>query len=129
MKQLLTILFAITLFACSSDDNEPSQNYTSFTVTIDATPTFPNCVAAYKKDGKYYKLGDLGDLTKGKISPEIRVVDNSITQVYIFTDYNNVIIFDDIYILKGNTKNKITVKDGTKGIRVTDKNDPSQYPQ
>lgn len=132
MKKLLYILFTITCFvACSSDDEpvEPKQDYTSFVVTIDASPTFPNCVAGYKKDGKYYKLGDLGDLTKGKYSPEIRINDNSINEIYIFSDYMNVVRVDAIYKLKLNAKNTITIANGTGGIKVTNKSDPTQYPQ
>lgn len=130
MKQLLTILLFFSFFiSCSSDDDETSQGYTSFTVTVDASPNFPNCVAAYKKDNKYYKLGDLGDLTKGKISPEITIKDNTITEVYIFSDYMNVIRFDAIYQLSKNKKNSIVVENGTGGIKITDKNNQEEYPQ
>lgn len=130
MKQLLFFLIILPLFvACSSDEDEPTQDYTSFVVTIDATPTFPNCVAAYQKDNKFYKLGDLGDLTKGKYSTEIRINDNSITEIYVFSDYLNVIRFDAIYRLEKNKKNTIVVAYGTGGIRVTNKSDPTQYPQ
>lgn len=130
MKQLLYILFAVTLFvSCSSDDDETTQDYTSFTVTVDASPNFPNCVAAYRKDDKFYKLGDLGDLTKGKISPEITIKDNTITEIYIFSDYMNVIRFDAIYKLSKNKKNSIVVENGTGGIKITDKNNQEEYPQ
>lgn len=130
MKQLLTILLFLPLFiSCSSDDDGTEQDYTSFTVTIDASPNFPNCVAAYKKDNKYYKLGDLGDLTKGKTSTEIAVKDNAITEVYIFSDYMNVIRFDAVYKLSKNKKNSIIVAYSTKGVTVKDKNDPTEYPQ
>lgn len=131
MKQLLYILLGITLFtSCSSeDDNEPIQTDTSFIVTIDATPEFPNCIAAYKKDGKYYKLGDLGTLTKGKYSPEVKVTDTSISEIYIFSDYMNIIRFDAVYSLEKDKKNSIIVQNGTGGIKVTDKTDQAQYPQ
>lgn len=130
MKKLLTFLLIFPFFiSCSSDDDEPAQDYTSFVVTIDATPTFPNCVSAYKKNNIFYKLGDLGDLTKGKYSPEIHINDKSITEIYVFSDYMNIIRFDDIYRIDNNKKNVITIINGTAGIKVTDKTDPTQYPQ
>lgn len=127
-KFALLFLLPLFLFSCGGDEVD-EQGYTSFIVTIDATPEFPNCVAAYKKEDKFYKLGNLGTLTKGKYSPEITVTKEDVTEVYIFTDYNSVIRFDDVYRIKNNTKNTIVIKYATKGIRVTDKSDPTQYPQ
>lgn len=134
MKKLLSLLFILPLFmACSSDDDPKTsgQDYTSFVVTIDASPEFTNCIAAYKRDYKYYKLADLGTLTKGKYSPEISLASLSfpVTEIYIFSDYNGTIRFDDTYKLNQNTKNTITVKNGTKGIAIPDKTDPTKYPQ
>jgi len=133
MKKLLYILFAVCLFtACSSDDNEPTQDYTSFTVTINSSSVFNDCVAGYKVDGKYKKLGDLGELTEGKTSPEIRLTDNSITEIYIFADLGGgtgVVRADATYTLEKFKKNIITVIKNTKGISVTDTTDPTQYPQ
>lgn len=85
MKKLLSLLFILPLFmACSSDDdNKTGQDYTSFVFHQTVDNNLTNCVAGYKKDGKYYKLGDLGDLSKDKYSAEIRVNDNSITEVCI----------------------------------------------
>lgn len=135
MKQLLYILLGITLFtSCSSDDDpvlpEPTQDYTSFTVVYNANvEKLPNCVVGYKKDGKYFKIASLGDLKKDIPSQEVKLTDNTITEIYIFTDYMNVIRFDDVYSLEKNKKNAITIKNGTGGIKVTDKTDETQYPQ
>lgn len=132
MKKLLYILFTITCFvACSSDDEpvEPKQDYTSFMFEQTVDNDLPNCIAAYKKNNKYYKLGNLGNLSKGKQSPEIRINDNSITEVYFFTDYNGVVRFDYTYTLKKNNKNIFKLTTGVGGIKITDKADPSQYPQ
>lgn len=130
MKKLLLLLITLPLFlACSSEDDN-GQDYTSFIVTIDAAPTFPNCVAGYKQtDGTFKKIASLGDLTKGKYSSEVKIDYNIITEIYLFTDYNNVVRFDAVYQLKKNTKNTITVANGTGGISITDKTDPTQYPQ
>lgn len=133
MKKILTLLLIIPIFiACSKDDDTKfsGQDYTSFAVTIDSSPQFPNCVAGYKlNDGTYKKIADLGTLTKGKYSPEIRVNDNSITEIYVFTDYNGGIRFNEVYKLNKNSKNSIVVGFQTSGIGFTDKSDPKQYPQ
>lgn len=49
------------------------------------------------------------------------------------TEINNakrpVIQFDDIYKLTKNKKNTLEIMDGTRGLEVTDKSNPTQYPQ
>lgn len=131
MKKLLLLLLLCTLFiGCSSDDDPVfGQDYTSFVFHQTVDNNLKNCVAGYKKDGRYYKLGDLGDLSKDKYSPEIKVNDNSITEVYFFTDYNGGVRFNAKYTLKKNTKNIFDLIDSVGGIGVTDKTDPTQYPQ
>lgn len=131
MKRLLYLLFAATLFTSCSSDDDPviSQDYTSFTVVHNEDVILYNSVAAYKKDSKYVKIASLGDLKKGVPSAEIKVTDASITEIYLFTDYSGARRFDAIYSLKKNTKNSITIAPHTKGISVTDKTDPTQYPQ
>lgn len=131
MKKMISLLLIVPFFfSCSSDEEkEESQDYTSFVFYQSVDNTLPNCVAAYKKNNKYYKLGDLGELSKGKYSPEIRIDDNSINEVYFFTDYNNVVMFDMVYKLSKNKKNIFSLTEDVKGIGVTDKTDPTQYPQ
>ena len=133
MKKLLYILLTVCLFtACSSDDdnNDQTQDYTSFTFIYHANVDyFPNCVAAYKKDNKYYKIADLGDLKKDISSKEITINDKSIKEVYLFTDYLSTIRFDAVYSLKDNTKNNFVISENTKGIEILDKTDQTQYPQ
>ncbi len=131
MKKLLTLLLLTTLLiSCSSDDDpEVNQGYTSFVVWHNESVNFKNAVAGYLKDGKYTKLGNLGDLTKGKQSNEIRVDDKNITQIYVFSDYPDVAYkLDTIFILKNNTKNIFQINRYTKGILVDPQNS-SQYPQ
>lgn len=107
MKQLLYILLGITLFtACSSDDdNEPIQTYTSFVFHQTVDNKLPNCVTAYKKDGKFYKIADLGELSKDKYSAEITVSDQSITEIYFFTDYLSTRRIDVIFKLQKSVYN------------------------
>lgn len=130
MKQLLYILFAVTLFtACSSDDENDTQDYTSFTVMHNANVELTNSIAGYKKDGKYYKVADLGDLKKGVPSSEVKLTDSSITEIYVFTDYNGVVRLDITFSLKQNQKNTFVIPSTTSGTSITDKSDPTQYPQ
>lgn len=130
MKQLLYILFAVTLFtACSSDDDDNTQDYTSFVFHQTVNNTLPNCIAAYKKDGKFYKIANLGELSKDKYSSDVRVNDNAITEIYFFTDYNGGVRFDTTYKLKKNTKNIFDLLESIGGIGFSDKSDPTQYPQ
>ncbi len=133
MKKLLTLLLLPLFISCSSEDNneiEPTQTYTSFVFMQTIDNELPNCIAAYKKDNKYYKLGELGILkSKNQYSPEIRVNEKSITEIYFFTDLAGCVRFDAIYTLKPNIKNIFNLLETTKGIPVTDKTDPTQYPQ
>lgn len=132
MKKLsLLFLLPILFFSCSSDDNdnEPKQDYTSFVVSHNEEVTLPNCIAAYKEGNEFLKIANLGELVKGKYSLEVRINNNSIKEIFIFSDYNNVIRFDDTYALKSGAKNNIVIKPHTKGILISDKTDPTQYPQ
>ena len=130
MKKLFLLLISVCLFAaCSDSDDKPKQDYTSFVFYQTANVNLTNCVAGYKKDNKYYKIGELGDLSKGKYSPEIKMEDNSITEIYFFTDYNGCVRFDAIYNLTKYKKNILELLETTRGIKVTDKTDPAQYPQ
>ena len=89
MKKLsLLFLLPILLFSCSSDDNEPKQDYTSFVVKNNSsTVELPNVVVGYLKDDKYVKITSLGNNKKKKQSKEFVIEDKSITSVYFFADY------------------------------------------
>lgn len=129
MKKLLTLILLTTLFI-SCDNDEDTQEYTSFVFHQTVDNNLTNCIASYKKDGKYYKLGDLGDLFKNKYSPEIIIKDTSITEIYFFTGENNrAVRFDTVYTLKKNIKNVFDFTDMIIGIGINDINDPSEYPQ
>jgi len=129
MKKLLTIIFLSVLFiSCSSDDDENTQDYTSFTVEIDSSNKFENCIVAFREDNKFYKIAELGTLTKGIVSREIKLRDYK-EEIYIFADFSKTIRFNDVYILKPNKNNNIIVKNGTGGITIDDTKDPTQYPQ
>nr|DAM03171.1 MAG TPA: protein of unknown function (DUF4969) [Caudoviricetes sp.] len=130
MKKLLTLILLTALFmGCSSDDDNETQDYTSFTVMQNTIEIQPNTVVGYKKDGKYYKVADLGDLKKGVPSSEVKLTDNSITEIYVFTDYNGGVRLNIIFSLRNNLKNVFLIPESTGGIGFSDKTDPTQYPQ
>ena len=112
MKKLLTITLLATLFVgCSSDDDDQTQDYTSFVVTIETSNQLKNCVAGYyTTDGLCKKLGDLGELTQGIYSPEIRVNIDTLTRVYIFTNTVTPLRIIQSYPIEKNIKNIITVR-------------------
>lgn len=131
MKQLLYILFAVTLFtACSSDDDNDAQDYTSFTVAngssnIDLT----NVVAGYIVDGHYKLLTSFGDINKNSESKEFIIKNTGIKDIYFFSDYVGGIRINKAFQIKENTKNKFVLTGDIETIQITDKSDPTQYPQ
>lgn len=133
MKKLVYLLLIIPiLISCSNDDNEHIQDYTSFTVTINSSSIFKDCIAGYKLDGKFKKIANLGELTEGKTSAEVQISDNNITEIYIFADLGGatgIVRADAVYTLTKYKKNTIVVSNNTRGIQITDKTDPTQYPQ
>ncbi len=133
---ILPIFILFTIFSCSNDkdeDMDEKQDYTSFVVTVDKrvpeTMIFPNCIAAYKKDNKYYIIENFGSLSSKTASREIIIKDKTIKEVYVFSDYNSVIRFDIVFNVENNIINQFNIDYNTKGIHVNDKSDPTQYPQ
>lgn len=130
MKNILLILFIFPLFiACSSDDDEKWQDYTSFVVTNNSDIDLPNCVVGYQKDGLWIKVAELGDLNKGVSSKEV-ILDKFIGEdLYVFTDYLSPRRLDVAFSLKENAKNMFGFPDSFRGTIVRDKTDPTEYPQ
>lgn len=131
MKRLLYLLFTITLFTSCSSDDDPviSQTDTTFTIMQNQIDNQPNTVVGYLVDGKWKKVAELGDLKKGIPSKEIKVTDNRITEIYIFTDYLSPRKLDKAFNIKPNTKNAFELPSGVNAVLVSDKKDSTQYPQ
>lgn len=113
-----------------------TQDYTSFVVVIESTNDFRDCVAGYfAEDGLCHKIGDLGNLGGGKVSPEIILKDESISEydIYIFYDlYDDLGIYDltgraGAFKLESMKKNYLLLDGHFNGISVS-KNNPSKYP-
>lgn len=130
MKNILLILLIFPLFiACSSDDDEKWQDYTSFVVTNNSDIDLPNCVVGYQKDGLWIKVAELGDLNKGVSSKEV-ILDEFIGEdLYVFNDYLSPRRLDVAFKLTENKKNIFKFPNTAKAVLVSDKNDPTQYPQ
>ncbi len=130
MKKYILLLLILPLFiACSSDDNEETQDYTSFTIHNKSDVYLPNVIIGYLVDGKYKKIVNLGDIRKDEISNEIKITNSSIKEIYLFCDYLGTIRADISFIISENKLNKFVLLSGIKGIAVKDKSDPLQYPQ
>ncbi|NDV95375.1 Ig-like domain-containing protein [Dysgonomonas sp. 521] len=110
------------------------QDYTSFVISINSVNDFRDCIAGYyTQDGLCKKLGDLGNLTSNKYSPEIKVDIDTLQYVHIYYDLydmNGIYDFtgkvDTILKLKKNIKN-IFILSNNKGIEVSKEN-KTQYP-
>lgn len=130
MKQILLLLLTLPVLLIACSDDEEKLDYTSFTFIYHANvKNFPNCVVGYKIGNEYKKLAELGDLAKDVPSKEVRIEDESINEIYLFSDYVGTIRFDDIYVLKKNRKNEFLIEESTRGIKIEDKLDSTQYPQ
>lgn len=130
MKKLLTLLLLPLFFACSSDKKdevEPTQDYTSFTFEHHEPTLLKSCIVAYlDTDNNYIKLDELGDLTQGKVSKEVKLESNDIKTVYLFTIDTKL---DAAYNLRVKEKNTIIMDRNTSGLKISNKLDPKQYPQ
>lgn len=131
MKKLLLLLFIFPLFvACSDDDeDEPKQDYTSFTLTNNTTVDLRNVVIGYKTGENYIKVADLGNLNFKQTSKEVKIENKSIKELYVFADYLMSIKYEIVLNPQNNIKNVFSLPSGLKVYKVTDKNDPKQYPQ
>lgn len=131
MKKLLALLLILPLFAaCSDDKDEPSQDYTSFVFYTNENVKFGNCVAAYlDKNNDYRRIAEVGNFTLNSPSKEIRITDESVSEIYLFTGSNIKSRLDAVYKLKQKKKNSFEIIQGTKGLEVFDETDSKQYPQ
>ncbi|MBB4037142.1 hypothetical protein GGR21_003057 [Dysgonomonas hofstadii] len=129
MKKILTLaLLAVFVLSCGSDD-DPKEIVSSIVFYQPADITLPNCVIGYKKDSKFIKIKEMGDLYKDTYSEELWMSGNTVKELYLFSDYNSVVRFDTVFVIKENDRNTFEISDKTKLIPVTDKEDPAQYPQ
>lgn len=128
---LLLLLIASVCFAgCSNDDDKvEEQGYTSFTIMQNEIETQANTIVGYYRDGLCHKLVEIGDLKKGIPSNEFIIEDETISNIYVFSDYPFPSHkLDTTLILIKNKKSNFTLERYTRGITV-DPKEPQQYPQ
>lgn len=125
---LVTLLFPILLFGCSSYEIE-EQDYTSFVVVNNSDIDLPNCVIGYKKNGLWIKVADLGSLNKGLSSKEVKLDVFIDDDLYVFTDYLSTRMLDVAFRLKKLNKNIFRFPSDVRGVLVYDKNNQAEYPK
>lgn len=129
MKKLLLLILILPFFiSCSDDENEdPTQDYTSLILNFDK-PEHDIVIIAHLKDGIYYRIKSFTVIPMTK-TEEIIINDNLIDNIYIFSVWGD-------YYYKSTTpltinyhkKNEYKISTIKKSI-VTDRDDPTQYPQ
>ena len=140
MKKLLLLLFAATLFvSCSSDDDEPTQEYTSLVVKNTPKGECKNVVAGYRlSDNTLREIANFGNIAAGETSKEITVDFTKVKEILLFTGelssgtYSDILILTDYkkFPLKENTKNAYTMPENDFMERTNvNHTDPTQYPQ
>ncbi len=132
MKKILHIISVVVSVAvcvsCSEPESRQTQDYTSFVFIHNFNDlVLPNCVAGYYADGLCHKIANLGDMTKGKYTPEITLEDDAITEIRLFTDYFGGVVFRRTFQIAKNKKNVFELREDDYSNEV-DINDPSQYP-
>lgn len=130
MKNLLFLLLAVTLVACSSSKDDPDPNApTTFTIMQNEIDIQNNVVVGYyTSEGLCKKLSSLGDLKKGIPSQEITVTIDTLRNLYVFSDYPSPSFkLDTVFVIKPHTRNSFQCRRYTGGIEI-DRDDPTQYP-
>ena len=111
MKKLLLLLFAATLFvSCSSDDDEPTQDYTSFTIKTQGIMIY-NCKAGfYDSNNNFVEVANVGDVIQDTTTEEF-IVNDTVTQFYLYGLIDPFYVFrlKNPIILKKNEKNNIFI--------------------
>jgi hypothetical protein len=134
MKKLTLLLFAsFALLACSRDDNEPTQDYTSFTLKWVGgnSDIFSNYKTGYfDEEGKCILLFEHEQLLEGVETKEY-VMPVYAEKIYLFYDlaYPRSLRLEEGFLVQKNKKNRIIVpdKNNTRGLAV-DRDDKFQYP-
>ncbi len=130
MKKLILLFVAAVAFAACSPGDDPDPNAPTTFVFIHNFENFtiPNCVVGYYSDGLCHKIADLGDMTAGKPTPEVTLTDDAITEIRLFTEYENPVnLLRRSFPISKNIKNVFELQEDDYSDWV-DKNDPTQYP-
>jgi hypothetical protein len=131
MKNLLLLFVAVMAVACSKPESEPAPDPNAPTTFVFVHNfddiVFPNCVAGYYADDLCHKIADLGDMTKGKQTPEITLTNDDITEIRLFADYPRSVVLRRSFPIKKNIKNVFEIREDDYSDKV-DKDDPAQYP-
>jgi hypothetical protein len=109
---------ALTIAACgggSDKDDEQTQDYTSFIITLKSNVLLPNVVSGYFDSAGYcWKIAEHGDLSLGQTTAETTLTVD-IDSIYLFTDYDAIIMFTNPFAVVKNKKNTFELNDRSSG--------------
>ncbi|WP_101690757.1 hypothetical protein [Dysgonomonas massiliensis] len=129
MKKLLFLLIIPLFFACGSDDEDNTQDYTSIVVENKTDIKLSNVTIAYLKDDIYIKVTSWDELSPKSKTNEFHVNSNSkFDEVYIFFDYSGTKRLNKAFEIQTYKTNILTMVD-MPFTNITDKSDATQYPQ
>ncbi|GHV44156.1 hypothetical protein FACS1894180_5160 [Bacteroidia bacterium] len=137
MKKLLILYaFILVLVGCGKDEPKPKMDHnirTNTTVVIinNRAIGFVNVFVAKKTENSFKKLTRPTSIWIDEKTPEMEILDNSITEVYLFRDRaDGAATGRSKYpiIIKPKYLNEIIMDDNFETVHISDKNDPAQYP-
>lgn len=137
MKKLVALLIlSLFVFSCGDDDDEGDyiKYVTPYVFYTQDDITLSNCYSSYKKDGIFIKIAYLGIINQDTFTEENYIGgygnDNDIKELYLFCDYQGrTVRFTNPFVLKVNDNNSFKVGKDMALVDITDKKDPTQYPQ
>ena len=138
MKKLIyLIILPLLLIACNGGNTpepptppKPTQDYTSFVFKVDIDVVWLKCKAAYLNEDKHIiKIAELGDFRSGVTTKEVKLPDESITEIYLFFySYLAPRGVETPFKLEKNKKNIFRLK-GVLAPYLDNDTDPTIFPQ
>ena len=124
MKKLFYLLLSAILFvSCSEEPEQETQDYTSFTITLNVeTNVFGDAKTGYfNADGECVLLGEHGTLKKGTTDEFIMTEHHD--SIYLFYIYTlDTMRLEKPFVAKKNTKNNFVIANDARPIAIRDKN-------
>jgi len=124
MKKYLYLLLVLPFFLnCSDDDNEETQDYTSYIIKAPNTDVFLSAMTGYyNEDGKCILIDSIGDINAEIDSKEF-ILHEYYNEIYLFyklADVRYTKLENSLYLTK-NKQNKLILKG--KGINIPEINE------
>ena len=124
MKKLFYLLLSVCLFCACSEEPEQTQDYTSFTITLNVeTNVFGDTKTGYFNDaGECILLGEHGTLKPGVTTDEF-IMSEFHESIYLFYENSDYVRLEKPFTIKKNQKNNIILSEDkpVKAIRIIEK--------